>query len=78
MEKFKIMIASDEEHEKVVAEIFIDGKFAALVNQDEGPEKLQIEFPGSSLQEDMLVRKVDFNDFTKSLEMARKKLLGEG
>ncbi|MCA9451428.1 MAG: hypothetical protein WBO24_08160 [Nitrospirales bacterium] len=72
----EILLSSDCDYEKLVAEIYYDGKFIALLNQDEGPEKLKIEFPGKEVQEEMVWRKIDLDIFTKGLEMAKKKLKG--
>ena len=40
----EILLSSDCDYEKLVAEIYYDGKFIALLNQDEGPEKLKYDF----------------------------------
>ncbi|MEY4281899.1 MAG: hypothetical protein RLZ39_1311 [Bacteroidota bacterium] len=42
--KFEIIIASPLNYEELVAYIVIDGEHVALLNQDEGKDKIKIEF----------------------------------
>ena len=46
-EAFRVIIASDQEHEKVVAEIYRGDSFVALVSHDHGTP--MVEMPGIGL-----------------------------
>lgn len=76
-EKFEIIIADDAQHEKVYAEIHFDEKFVAIVSQDEGIDRLTLETPGSVKVEDLVLRKVDLNEFLKAVEAAKLRLIGK-
>ncbi len=70
----EILLSSDGDYEELTAEIFYNGKFIALLNQDEGVNNLKIEFPGTDVEEDMVLRKIDLATFEKGLELARQKI----
>lgn len=70
MSNFEIIIGSPVDYEELVAYIVIEGKHIALVNQDDGINKLKIEF-----FEEPKVAKVDFNIFIEALQAAKKALL---
>lgn len=76
--EFRIIIASDDEHERVFAEIYLGDKFVALVNQEAGSGQEQIELPGVGLDESLIVRKVPLRGFEEVLLQAVRKLKGEG
>lgn len=71
------MIASPSEYEELVAEIFYDGLFVALVSQERGSGLFDIETPGLDLVEDYVTRKVDVAGFIKAIETACQRLSGE-
>jgi hypothetical protein len=71
----KILICSDTDYEQLIAEIYIDDKFVALVSQDNGVNDLQIVFPGCDQNEKAIARKVDFVLFNVALERARIELV---
>lgn len=73
-EPFKIIIASPPEYEELVAEIYIQGKYVALLSRERGDRELDIEFDLSSLEKG---KKIDFDLFNRALEVARQRLLGE-
>ena len=77
MSVFRTMIASDEDHEKVFAEIFCDDKFVAIVNQEGGLRNLTIEFPNSNLDENAICRNVSMIGFMQALTEAKSRLCGE-
>lgn len=54
--EYSFLIANDNEHEKVFVEIYYDDKFVALINQENGLNNLEIEFPGEGLVEDLINR----------------------
>jgi hypothetical protein len=74
----KILVCSDTDYEQLIAEIYIDNKFVALVSQDNGVNDLQVEFPGCDQNQDAVGRKFDFNLFRDALERARTELIGPG
>jgi hypothetical protein len=51
-----VEIASDQTHEKVVAEIIVDGKFVCVLSNDH--DELIVEFPGPGLDESLVARTV--------------------
>lgn len=67
----EILISSDLSYEKLVVEFYFEGKFIALLNQDDGLDNLKIEFPGPGLVEDLVIRKIDLAVFEKALELAK-------
>jgi hypothetical protein len=74
---FETMIASPPEYDELVAEIYYDGKFVALVSQERGPGLFDIETPGPPLVEKEVTRKVELSGFWKAVEEACKRLKGE-
>lgn len=76
MNAVKIQVCSDTDFEQLIAEIYIDDKFVALVSQDEGVNNLQIEFPGPGQNESAITRKVDFDVLCHALSKARSELAG--
>jgi hypothetical protein len=73
---FEILLASPPECESLVAEIYCDGKFLALVSQEKGLGAFEIETPGPGLVEERVVRKADLSGFLKAVELACQRLLG--
>jgi len=73
----KILLSSDPDYEELTAEIFCQGKFVALLNKDAGPNNMKIEFPGSNVREDTVLREVDLVTFEKALTEAKQKIKGE-
>lgn len=76
-ERYRVMIASDAEHEKVFAEIYFDDKFVALVSQEGGLDQKILEFPGTGLDESVILREVGLDDFQQLLDLAVRKLDNE-
>jgi hypothetical protein len=72
-EIFKICIASDQEHEKVVAEIYQGDRFVALVSQDN--DQPMVEFPGLGLDESCLSRVVPLKGFQEAMSVAVRRLI---
>ncbi|MBI5870840.1 MAG: hypothetical protein HZB44_07795 [Actinobacteria bacterium] len=75
-EKFEIIIADDPEHEKVYAEIILEGKFLAIVSQESGPENLMVELPGLGLVESLVMRNLELDSFITVLDEAAAYLTG--
>jgi hypothetical protein len=72
---FEILISSNPNYEKLVAEIYLQGKFIALLNQDEGPEKIKIEFPSNDVDESLVLRHCYLKDLLEVLQEAECQLL---
>ena len=71
MEKrFQIIIGSPLDYEELVAYIVIDGKHVALLNQDEGKDKIKIEF-----FDEPKLGKIDFDVIIEALQEAKNELL---
>ena len=71
-EEIRVSIASDEEHEHVVAEIYRGDKFVALVSQDHGYSV--VELPGPGLDESCISRVIPLKEFQEALELAQRRL----
>lgn len=76
-DKFTVIIASDEIHDKVFAEIYSSEKFVALVSQDDGLDNMKIEFPDRVVDEAAIMRIVELEPFREALIIAQKRLSGE-
>jgi hypothetical protein len=71
MEKrFQIIIGSPLNYEELVAYVVIDGKHIALLSQDEGKNKIKIEFFNEPKLEG-----IDYNIFIEALQEAKNELL---
>jgi len=70
--RYQIIIGSPVDYEELVAYINIDGKDVALLNQDEGAEKLKIEF-----FDEPKIKELDYYVFLEALQAAKKDLLLE-
>ena len=71
---FDFLIADDSEHEKVFIEIYYKDKFVASISQEQGLDKLEIEFPGPNLVESLIIRKVPLKEFLDLVNDAAKRL----
>jgi len=74
---FETMIVSPLDYDELVAEIYFDGRFVALVSQERGKELFDIETPGLDLIEKEVTRKVEAEGFRKAIEEACQRLKGE-
>jgi hypothetical protein len=74
--KFDVIIADDNDHEQVFAEIHCNHKFLALVSQEDGADNLKVELPGLGLDESQVVREVVLADFLAVLKQAAEKVVG--
>lgn len=71
---FEMLLASLPEYNGLVAEIYYDGRFVALVSQERGAGNFDIETPGNNLVESELARKVDLRGFIAALHVACERL----
>lgn len=68
--KFQIIIGSPVDYQELVAYIVIEGKHVALLNQDEGRDKIKIEF-----FDNPKIKEMYFDIFIAALQEAKRKLL---
>lgn len=68
--QLRIIIVSDVDYEYLIAEIYCDGEYIALIHQENGLDNLQVEFPGRSIS-------CNLEWLQKALQEARIKLAGE-
>lgn len=73
--ELRIDICSDIDYDWLIAEIYCDGKFVALLSQEGGPDHLMVEFLGVS-DEESSVRKVGLDWLVNALMAARQRLGG--
>ena len=67
-----VEIASDQTHEKFVAEIVVDGKFVCVLSNDH--DELIVEFPGPGLDESLVTRTVSLESLLRGVEIAKARL----
>ena len=67
-----VEIASDQTHEKVVAEIIVDGKFVCVLSNDH--DELIVEFPNPGLDESLVARTVSLESLLRGVEIAKARL----
>ena len=75
--EFATILASPPEYDQLVAEIYWDGLFVALISQELAPGVFQIEMPGPDLQEAQIRRSVELNGFLRAVEDACRRLREE-
>lgn len=68
--RIEIIIGSPIDYDELVAFILIDGKHIALLNQDEGRDKLKLEF-----FDDSQVNEVSLDLFLEAISEAKRALL---
>ncbi len=71
----ELLLSSDYRYEEITVEMYYDGKFIALLNQDDGLDNLKIEFP-MEFHEDHILRKMDLAVFEQALILAKKRIQG--
>ena len=73
----ELLLSSDCDYEELTVEMYYDGKFIALLNQDNGLDNLRIEFPTSEVTDETLVlRKMDLAILEQALILAKKRIQG--
>jgi hypothetical protein len=76
--QFHIIVASPSDYEELVAEIYVGGKYVALISQEEGGERLKIELPGTDLDEGVIQRVVNLDVFLQAIAAAKARLIKRG
>jgi hypothetical protein len=74
MSGYRIQICSDADYEQLIAEVYIDDRFVALVSHEDPTAEYFVEFPGPDQKEAAIVRKVKFSTLLAALAEARAKL----
>ena len=69
-----VTIASDTDYKQLVAEIYCDGIFVALISHDDGPNDLRLEFPANS-DRPAVCRTVGLDWFVDAVRKAKDQLL---
>jgi hypothetical protein len=75
---FEFLLASPPNYRYLVAEIYYNGRFVALVNQERGAGMLDVEFPGSEVMQSKVTREVELQGFIEALESASRRLTENG
>ena len=70
----QVTIASDTDYKELVAEIYCDGKFVALINQDSGVDDLRLDFPANS-EPSAVCNSVGLDWFVDAVQQAKDQLL---
>jgi hypothetical protein len=70
MKTYQIIIGSPVDYEELIADIVINGKYIARVQQEEGNDKMLLEFFEEPIRERILIR-----DFICAIEEAEQLLL---
>lgn len=63
------------DYNRLVAEIYFDGRFVALVSQERGAGVFDIETPGTGLDENEIERRVDLAKFVEVTEEVCRRLV---
>nr|WP_314290789.1 hypothetical protein [uncultured Capnocytophaga sp.] len=71
--KEEIILSSDCDYENLVAEIYLDDKFIALVSYDEN-NTFFVETPSNNFKEEFITHKIDLDIFIKLLKEAKEAL----
>lgn len=66
---FRITVASDIDYGTLIAEIYFDNEFIALVSQDEGKRQFNLELP---MRDSLTV--VPLDEFVDAVSKAKKQL----
>lgn len=74
---YRVMLVSSIDYEEITAEVYFDGKFAALINCENGLDRLELELPGLDLVQERIVRRVDLAGFLDAVDYASKWLRNE-
>lgn len=69
-----VILISDTNYEKLIAEIYFNGCFVALLNQDAGLDALEIQFSSVSDKEEAILRHLPLSEFQIAIEIAKAKL----
>lgn len=74
---FTNMIVSDSDHEQVYAEIYYGKELIAVVSQEQGLDKLEIEWPSQKKKAGNFASRVPVEGFVNAITEAGLRLHGE-
>lgn len=69
-DNYELTIGSPNEYNDLVVYIWINGEQVAIIQQDEGKDKLRIDF-----FEEPIITKIYLDDFLDALNAAKKEIL---
>lgn len=69
--KFRIDIGSDLEYEDLVADIYFEDRFVAMLTQEQGFENLEIEIYPPETQKFWVFK---FSEFDEAIQYAKRRL----
>jgi hypothetical protein len=72
--RIEIQVCSDTDYDRLIAEVYIDGVFVCLLSQEDGPDRLMIEFPRSAASNLDLAAIYSLSDFTEGVMRAKHEL----
>jgi hypothetical protein len=70
MKNYRIVIGSPVDYEELTAEIVINDEYIALIQKEEGNDKMVVEFYEKGVK-----TKIYYSDFVAALQEARELLL---
>lgn len=74
---FTVQLASDSDYDKLVAEINFGDQFVCLLSQDEGLDRLTIDFPKAwPAAGKAAMHRLPLGEFLAAVEKARRRLVG--
>lgn len=73
-DRIKVVVCSDEDYDKLIAEIYIDENFVALVSQEQGLDQLVVEFPPDLSRKASSPQKIPFELLVGGLGRAKEEL----
>jgi hypothetical protein len=71
---FEILMASPPDYARLVAEVYFDGKFVALISQERGPELYDVETPTPDMDGSQIARRVDAQGLIAAITVACERL----
>jgi hypothetical protein len=71
---FNIQFYSGCEYERLVAEIYYDGKLVVTIVQEVKPGVFEVVFPVDSAEQSIFAKKVAFEGFCETLRAAKDEL----
>ena len=72
--KIEIQVCSDIDYENLIAEIYINDNFIALISEEDDPDDFHIEFPGMEKADNQKILRIRMDVFETTLKMAVEKL----
>ena len=72
--KLELLIFSHPDYDRVVMELYCDGKYIGFIDQDEGPDRLRLVFP-EKFNPSSMSRSVYLDWFLGAVQKAKDRLL---